>query len=68
MATPKEEYFGEMVDYPIEHNHCHNTPMSNENFREAVIRLIEDEENTPNITSITLLRIVFFQSPVTVNA
>ena len=68
MATPKEEYFGEMLDQIIKHNHRHGTPMSNEKLQEAVIRIMEDKErdakrNVNNVTTDTL-----FQSPVTVNA
>ena len=68
MATPKEEYFTEMLDHLIEHNIFHGTPMSNEKLREAVIRVVADEEknakrNVNNVTTDTL-----FQSSVTVNA
>ena len=28
VATPKEEYFGEMLDQLIKHNRNHGTPMS----------------------------------------
>ena len=68
MATPKEEYFGEMLDHIIKQNHRHDTPMSNENLQEAVIRVMKDEEiyakrNFKNVITDTL-----FQSPVTVNA
>ena len=28
MATPKEEYFMEMLDSLLEHNHCHGTQLS----------------------------------------
>ena len=44
MDTSKEEYFTEMLARVIKHNHHHDTPMYNENLREAVIRVIEDEE------------------------
>ena len=57
----------EMLDHLIEYNHCHGTSMSNKNLREAVIRVMEDEEkdsecNVKNVTTGTL-----FQFPVTVN-
>ena len=37
MATPKEEYFGDMLHQLIEHNHRHGTPIFNEKLQEAVI-------------------------------
>ena len=60
MATPKEEYFTEMLDSLIEHTRCHVTPLSSKNIKEAVIRVMEDEKNMPNVTSITLLWILCF--------
>ena len=67
IATPKEEYFVEILDQLIEHNHCHGTSMSNEKLREAVIRVMEDKEkdaenNVNNVTMDTL-----FQSPANIN-
>ena len=67
MATPKEEYFTELLEYLIEHNHRHGTPISNEKLQESVIRVMDDEEkdakrNVNNVTTDTL-----FYSPVTVN-
>ena len=44
MATPKEEYFMDMLDSLLEHNHRHGTPLSSKKRREAVIRVMEDEE------------------------
>ena len=43
MATPKEEYYTEMLDCLIEHNCCYRTPLSNKNLQEAVIRVMEDK-------------------------
>ena len=67
MATPKEEYFGEMLEQIIKHNHRHGTPMSNKKLRESVIRVVEDEEkyakrNVNDVTTDTL-----FHSSTTVN-
>ena len=28
MVTPNEEYFTDILDYLLEHNHCHGTPLS----------------------------------------
>ena len=55
IATPKEEYFTEMLGHLIEDNCCHGTPMSNKNLREAVITVMEDEEKYPkrNVNNVT---------------
>ena len=68
MATPKEEYFMEMLNPLPEHNHRHGTPLSSKKFQEAVSRVMEQEEkdaerNKNNVTTDTL-----FQSPFTFNA
>ena len=63
MVTPKEEHFDDILDQLIKHNRCHGTPMSNKNIQEAVIRVMEDEKKMPNVTSITLLRILCFSPP-----
>ena len=41
MATPKEEYFMEMLNPLPEHNHRHGTPLSSKKFQEAVSRVME---------------------------
>ena len=63
MTNPKEEYFTEMLDYLLEHNHRRSTPFSSKKLRESVIRVTEEEENIPNLTSITLIGIIFFIPP-----
>ena len=67
MATPKEEYYTEMLYSLLEYNHCHGTPFYSRNIQEAVIRVMEDKEkyakrNVNNVTTDTL-----FQSPRTIN-
>ena len=57
-----------MLDHLTKNNHRHGTTMFNEKLREAVIRVMEDEEkdaehNANNVTTDTL-----FQPSVTVNA
>ena len=57
-----------MLDSPLEHNHCHGTPLSSKNIQEAVSRVMEKEEkysegNVNNVNTDTL-----FQSPFTMNA
>ena len=44
MATPKEEYFTDILDSLIKHNICHGMPFSNKNLQEAVCRVTEEEE------------------------
>ena len=58
----------EMLDSIIQHNHRHGTPLSSKKLREAVIRVMEDEEKDAkrNVNNITMD--TFFQSPVTFNA
>ena len=61
IETSKEEYFMEVLDRLIKHNHRHVTPISNEKLQEVVIRVIEDEEkdakrNDNNVTTDTLFR------------
>ena len=68
MATPKEEYSGEMLDQLIKHNHHHSTPISNKNYQEAVIRVMEDEEKYAKRNNNNVIMGTLFQSPVTVNA
>ena len=68
MATPKEEYFTEIMDFLIKHNCRHSTPLSSKKLPESAIRVMEDEEkytkrNVNNVTMDTL-----FQFPVNINA
>ena len=44
MATPREEYFTEMLNSLLEHNHRNGTPLSSKNLQEAVSRVMEEEE------------------------
>ena len=68
MATPKEEYFTEMLDHLIRHNQCHGTPMSNKKLQEAVIRVMEDEEKYAKHNINKIIMDTLFQSPATINA
>ena len=58
MATPKEEYFTEMLDHLNKHNRCRSKPLSSKKLLEAVIRVMEEEElyykrNVNNVTTDT---------------
>ena len=44
MATPKEEYFTEMLDHLNEYNDHHGQQLSSKKLRYAVIRVMEEEE------------------------
>ena len=44
MATPKEEYFMDILDSLIKRNCRHGTPLSSKKLRQAVIRFMEYEE------------------------
>ena len=57
-----------MLDSILERYHCHGTPFSSKNLKEAVRSVMEQEEkyeerNVNNVPTDTL-----FQSPVTINA
>ena len=67
IATPKEEYFTEMLHSLIERNRCHSTPMSNKNLQEAVIRVMEDEKNDANRNVHNVTTDNLFQAPITLN-
>ena len=43
MATPKEEYFTEMLDSLIDDNRRHGTLLSSKKIKETVTRVVEDE-------------------------
>ena len=68
MATPKEEYFTDMLDSLIKHNRRHGTPFSSKKLWEVVIRVMEYEERDSerNINKVTTGTL--FQYPVTINA
>ena len=68
VATPKEEYFGEMLDQLIEHNHHHGTQMSNEKFQEAFIRVMEYEEKDSESNVNKVSNDNLFWYPITINA
>ena len=71
MATPRDEYYTKILGTLIYHNNCHKEPLSSEELRQAVSRVMsetEEEEcdakcNTNNVTMDD-----FIQSPVTINA
>ena len=44
MATQKEKYFSEMLDYLNNYNEQHGDQFSSEKLQDAVIRVIEEEE------------------------
>ena len=50
MATSREEYFTNMLDYLLDDNERHCTPLSSKKLQEVVSRVIEEEESIPNAT------------------
>ena len=43
MATPKEEYFTEMLDHLNKYNDHHGQQLSSKNLQDSVIRVMEEE-------------------------
>ena len=68
MTTPKEEYFMEMLDYLLEHNHRHGTPLCSKNVREEAIRVMEYEEKDSESNVNKVSNDNLFWSPITINA
>ena len=57
-----------MLDYILDHNHRHSTPLSSKKLREAVIRVMKDEEKYAQRNVKNFTRDIFFQYPITINA
>ena len=71
MATAREDYYTKMLDFLLDHNDRHVTPLSSKNILETFIRVIaetEEEEKDAkcNVNNITMD--TFVSSPVTINA
>ena len=67
MATSGDEYFTEMLDHKNKYHDCHGQRLSSNNLKEAVLCVMEEEEekterNINNIPCNTP-----FQSPVDMN-
>ena len=44
MATPRDEYYTNMLETLIDHNDRHNTPLSSEKLRQSVSRVLAETE------------------------
>ena len=44
MATERDEYFTDMLDHLNEYNNFHGQILSSKNLKEAVLRVMEEEE------------------------
>ena len=44
MATTKYKYFENILENIVDHNDCHNAPLSNEKFRQAVSKVMAETE------------------------
>ena len=57
MATPKDKYFEKMLKTLVDHNDCHNAPLSNDKLQQAVSKVMaeteEEERNNNNVTMVT---------------
>ena len=67
MATPKEEYYMDMLDNLNEHNRRHVQRLSSKNLQEAVIRVIKEEEEDAKSYVNNVTMDTSFQSPVATN-
>ena len=70
MATPKDKYYMTLVETLIEHNDHHNVALSNDNLRQAIIKVVaetedEDFEAKRNANNATMGNLS--QSPVMTN-
>ena len=67
MATSCNEYFTDILDHLNGYQDCHGQRFSSKNLKEAVLRVMEQEEEEleRNINSITCD--TSFESPVTMN-
>ena len=66
MATPKEEYFTEMLEHPNEYNDRHSQQFSSKKLQESVFRVMKEEKIESNVNKIKTD--TSFQSPVAMNA
>ena len=63
MATPRDEYYTNMLETLIDHNDHHNEPLTSEKLQQAVSRVMAEteevecdtEHNTSNVTMDTFL-------------
>ena len=70
MATPKDKYYIKLLKSVIEHNDHQNVALSNDNLRQAIIKVVaetedEDFEAKRNANNATMGNLS--QSPVTTN-
>ena len=70
MATPRDKYFENMLDTPVDYNDHHNASFSNEKLRQSISKVMaETNEEKRNIISdannVTMDN--FCQCPVTTN-
>ena len=71
MATPKEKYYTKMLGTLFDYNNIKNSPLYNDNLRQAVIKVMaetEDEERNAKCNAINVTMDTFcHQYPVTTN-
>ena len=71
MATTKEEYYTKMLETLVEYNIHNNTPLSNEKLRQAVIKVMaeneEEERDAERNVNIVTVDNFCHQSPVKTN-
>ena len=44
MATTKDKYVEKMLETLVDHNDCHNAPLSNEKLQQSVSKVMEELE------------------------
>ena len=70
MATPRDEYYTNMLETLIDHYYRHNAPFSSEKLQRAASRVMAETEEEEcdakrNANNVTMDN--FLQSPVTIN-
>ena len=67
MATSGNEYFTRILDHLNEYHDCHGQILSSKKLKEAVLRVMEQEEEEIERNIDTITCDTSFESPVTMN-
>ena len=64
MATSCNEYFTDIIDHLNKYQDRHGQRLSSKKLKEAVLRIMEKEEEKKNVTSIILFAILHLSLPL----
>ena len=67
MATPREEYFTEMLDHINKYNERHSKQLSSKKLQEDFLRVLEEEKEEIESNVNNIITNTSFQSPVAMN-